>query len=229
MICTGNLLQHFYPRSPCGERRNPARRPTGRRRRFLSTLSLRRATAIGRRDRAGRDISIHALLAESDIIKPLYHRGATSRFLSTLSLRRATPRYAIMIFIQYISIHALLAESDRWTKTIAAEISNFYPRSPCGERRKRKIIAAINEAFLSTLSLRRATPVVIKNRTAFSVFLSTLSLRRATSALLACRPGHRISIHALLAESDKYLTGGKIQHPDFYPRSPCGERPTKTR
>ncbi len=180
MICTGNLLQHFYPRSPCGERRNPARRPTGRRRRFLSTLSLRRATAIGRRDRAGRDISIHALLAESDIIKPLYHRGATSRFLSTLSLRRATPRYAIMIFIQYISIHALLAESDRWTKTIAAEISNFYPRSPCGERRKRKIIAAINEAFLSTLSLRRATKLQDYATTA-TVFLSTLSLRRATA------------------------------------------------
>ena len=180
VICTGNLLQHFYPRSPCGERRNPARRPTGRRRRFLSTLSLRRATAIGRRDRAGRDISIHALLAESDIIKPLYHRGATSRFLSTLSLRRATPRYAIMIFIQYISIHALLAESDRWTKTIAAEISNFYPRSPCGERRKRKIIAAINEAFLSTLSLRRATKLQDYATTA-TVFLSTLSLRRATA------------------------------------------------
>ena len=134
VICTGNLLQHFYPRSPCGERRNPARRPTGRRRRFLSTLSLRRATAIGRRDRAGRDISIHALLAESDIIKPLYHRGATSRFLSTLSLRRATPRYAIMIFIQYISIHALLAESDVNAKLLPRSTKHFYPRSPCGER-----------------------------------------------------------------------------------------------
>ena len=103
-------------------------------------------------------------------------------------------------------------------------VQDFYPRSPCGERQGSHVNGCKKSRFLSTLSLRRATPAVIKNRTAFSVFLSTLSLRRATSALLACRPGHRISIHALLAESDKYLTGGKIQHPDFYPRSPCGER-----
>ena len=205
MICTGNLLQHFYPRSPCGERRNPARRPTGRRRRFLSTLSLRRATAIGRRDRAGRDISIHALLAESDQAAGLrHHRNG-------------------------ISIHALLAESDSLLNNCYHNGLYFYPRSPCGERPDGRYGTSTGALFLSTLSLRRATPAVIKNRTAFSVFLSTLSLRRATSALLACRPGHRISIHALLAESDKYLTGGKIQHPDFYPRSPCGERPTKTR
>ena len=36
-----------------------------------------------------------------------------------------------------------------------------------------------------------------------SIFLSTLSLRRATSASCSCRSGR----------------------PDFYPRSPCGERP----
>ena len=206
MICTGNLLQHFYPRSPCGERRNPARRPTGRRRRFLSTLSLRRATAIGRRDRAGRDISIHALLAESDIIKPLYHRGATSRFLSTLSLRRATPRYAIMIFIQYISIHALLAESDLGNVAVGLPISNFYPRSPCGERRFSSGAKADTVSFLSTLSLRRATPrppkkhqwpdisihallaesdsIIVLIIRHVHAFLSTLSLRRATSLML---------------------------------------------
>ena len=56
---------------------------------FLSTLSLRRATARPRYYSMGRYISIHALLAESDhsfshaiIILVL--------FLSTLSLRRAT-------------------------------------------------------------------------------------------------------------------------------------------
>ena len=33
-----------------------------------------------------------------------------------------------------------------------------------------------------------------------------------------------ISIHALLAESDTIPRGGHISEPNFYPRSPCGER-----
>ena len=80
-----------------------------------------------------------------------------------------------------------------------------------------------------------------------SAFLSTLSLRRATrlwTILYSC-PGnfyprspcgerlintyHRIfgggiSIHALLAESDARRPGQNCQRIDFYPRSPCGER-----
>ena len=55
-------------------------------------------------------ISIHALLAESDGV-------GVGLYLVT-----------------EISIHALLAESDSRAKTIAAEIGDFYPRSPCGER-----------------------------------------------------------------------------------------------
>ena len=79
---------------------------------FLSTLSLRRATAIGRRGRAARGISIHALLAESDV------------------------RVCEFVWGVSISIHALLAESD--LETICCWRCNgyFYPRSPCGERRK---------------------------------------------------------------------------------------------
>ena len=34
-----------------------------------------------------------------------------------------------------------------------------------------------------------------------------------------------ISIHALLAESDEYWVGGYGTANNFYPRSPCGERP----
>ena len=33
-----------------------------------------------------------------------------------------------------------------------------------------------------------------------------------------------ISIHALLAESDRVLEVTRNAHTDFYPRSPCGER-----
>ena len=57
-------------------------------------------------------ISIHALLAESDDIHTLAGLGAHA-FLSTLSLRRATVRKCQVIPIIQISIHALLAESDR--------------------------------------------------------------------------------------------------------------------
>ena len=102
------------------------------------------------------DISIHALLAESDPPRVI-REPATSGFLSTLSLRRATSerpgtrqpcadfyprspcgeRHLITVhqgvFIQ-ISIHALLAESDAERFRDALEHLHFYPRSPCGER-----------------------------------------------------------------------------------------------
>ena len=152
-----------------------------------------------------------------------YERLYVRVFLSTLSLRRATRLRPVSSTRLLISIHALLAESDGMWATAM----------PCGMR------------FLSTLSLRRAT-----TRIAFpavrNVFLSTLSLRRATDdkhrirwyivisihALLAesdrftrvQQIWRAISIHALLAESDQGLPHLDIRAPDFYPRSPCGER-----
>ena len=169
---------YFYPRSPCGER--------------LLTEINKMATG---------QISIHALLAESD----LPTGGQTfeiNLFLSTLSLRRATP----------------FSPSGPMTRPY------FYPRSPCGERltsRKSVIylldisihallaesdkamytIWACTNRFLSTLSLRRATLMVIPIAPP-SGFLSTLSLRRATA----------------FGGLQAALSG------DFYPRSPCGER-----
>ena len=55
-------------------------------------------------------ISIHALLAESDINRRPNH------------IKRN------------ISIHALLAESDRQVDPMCLAGLDFYPRSPCGER-----------------------------------------------------------------------------------------------
>ena len=57
-------------------------------------------------------ISIHALLAESDLT-----------FTFTL------------ILLSVISIHALLAESDFLIISGQVPAFYFYPRSPCGERR----------------------------------------------------------------------------------------------
>ena len=58
---------HFYPRSPCGERQTYSRHFAGFSK-FLSTLSLRRATRAANCQQRNHQISIHALLAESDLM-----------------------------------------------------------------------------------------------------------------------------------------------------------------
>ena len=146
---------------------------------FLSTLSLRRATPIRKRQIIPiKQISIHALLAESDQTAYFFER-AGYKFLSTLSLRRATLQNQHQRMQKDISIHALLAESDNtiflfynayvnfyprspcgerhWTHWPTTRHSNFYPRSPCGERQSKKLRMMKCKLFLSTLSLRRAT------------------------------------------------------------------------
>ena len=101
---------NFYPRSPCGERHPP----------------------LHARCRAA-DISIHALLAESDANTTPADQPE-QKFLSTLSLRRATKGIYHGLRVEMISIHALLAESDIAVTIHYAAFQHFYPRSPCGER-----------------------------------------------------------------------------------------------
>ena len=149
-----------------------------------------------------------------------------------------------------ISIHALLAESDNTGQPVRGLPSNFYPRSPCGERLYHNTRLLSNHTFLSTLSLRRATPRRPAQQQK-GQFLSTLSLRRATFNPHFFRPARTISIHALLAESDRLLAHDLKLCPisihallaesdpvcfaalcplcDFYPRSPCGERHRRIR
>ena len=55
-------------------------------------------------------------------------------------------------------------------------------------------------------------------------FLSTLSLRRATGGYGVRPLCNLISIHALLAESDRDTYKLYLEVINFYPRSPCGER-----
>ena len=54
---------------------------------------------------------------------------------SMLSLRRATFVGLAAHRLRNISIHALLAESDMYPSQCRTLASDFYPRSPCGERR----------------------------------------------------------------------------------------------
>ena len=169
-------------------------------------------------------ISIHALLAESDG-KANKLAGQKLVFLSTLSLRRATVHYDNYNLHCVISIHALLAESDTIFLSIHREKQNI------------SIHALLAESDAS----RTGQFVSIR------AFLSTLSLRRATQVFQRIAKPFRISIHALLAESDvegdqffyyanKFLSTLSLRRAtlagpsgpaflyNFYPRSPCGER-----
>ena len=124
-------------------------------------------------------ISIHALLAESDGLS----RGIIPnehKFLSTLSLRRAT-RLSCFSDFRY---------------------RYFYPRSPCGERPMRKKIIYILIYFYPRSPCGERLP----------------EERELSSTKY-------ISIHALLAESDIFREGVQWPKLHFYPRSPCGERP----
>ena len=186
---------------------------------------MRRATLSQSSAKSTPEISIHALLAESDV-----------------------DYYAIRYIGADISIHALLAESDGAISQLQCVLGNFYPRSPCGERRMEPSSMCMWKRFLSTLSLRRATSLwvvlvrrfhdfyprspcgerpqagyhsradcphfyprspcgerrsAIENQYSAEEFLSTLSLRRATP----------------------FSRSARMMRPYFYPRSPCGERP----
>ena len=123
---------NFYPRSPCGERPPPA--PQGESSiKFLSTLSLRRATL---NQIPPRRFHYHFYPRSpcGERLVALIVSLLVSTFLSTLSLRRATRTGLTCGDGQNISIHALLAESDETFIILMEEFDNFYPRSPCGER-----------------------------------------------------------------------------------------------
>ena len=145
---------------------------------FLSTLSLRRAT-------------VRALKFAYSVL-----------FLSTLSLRRATTRLLCRRLHSNISIHALLAESDRVLEVTRNAHTDFYPRSPCGER------PAI-DVFLAVWAV-----------------ISIHALLAESDGVTVLGIQHRvgISIHALLAESDYQYLSQIFWRGYFYPRSPCGER-----
>ena len=147
------------------------------------------------------------------------------QFLSTLSLRRATEHvYQLVLWVlRFLSTLSLRRATS--IKPIFGNIdADFYPRSPCGERRTKKF--------------KMPVPAYFYPRSPCG--------ERQANAVDQILPGH-ISIHALLAESDydtsslmqcqvKFLSTLSLRRAtllavlqicpprDFYPRSPCGER-----
>ena len=191
---------------------------------FLSTLSLRRATLFA----LLCNLLHHDFYPRSPCGERQLHVNRTTKavvFLSTLSLRRATTdmrkRFIEFRFLSTLSLRRATQSSAKSTP----EEANFYPRSPCGERRAASITPTASRNFYprspcgerqraNRLSdappqisihalLAESDPKQKQHKGAYKIFLSTLSLRRATH-VLACGPC-------------------RIAH--FYPRSPCGERP----
>ena len=206
---TGGGISHlipskdFYPRSPCGERPRGEHHANSQKE-FLSTLSLRIATIHDFTTLYNIFISIHALLAESDIMYAL-KLADTMLFLSTLSLRRATnPPSVTPTASRNFYPRSPCGERPSQPKP-PVKSHNFYPRSPCGERRY--LINTYHRIFGISIHalLAESDHNVYRGFGASRPFLSTLSLRRATAYEKRTSILYQISIHALLAESDLTL------------------------
>ena len=148
-------------------------------------------------------ISIHALLAESDRQNPGKHYVAF-RFLSTLSLRRATnSAYGALDGASFLSTLSLRRATLSMLISLFCGCFDFYPRSPCGERPLLCLIFPLSPLFLSTLSLRRATAQGFS--ALHHIFISIHALLAESDRFQAVDiSARRISIHALLAESDEH-------------------------
>ena len=148
----------------------------------------------------------------------------TLLFLSTLSLRRATGCNIVAQSTPVISIHALLAESDatavKQTPLANISIHALLAESDCARQKGKKRHNISIHALLA-----ESDAPLADGAQADAAFLSTLSLRRATKYHTSHTMTAYISIHALLAESDPRPQPPKTRVLYFYPRSPCGERP----
>ena len=194
------FARDFYPRSPCGER--PVKiKPVLISTKFLSTLSLRRATGKTYGALEHVHISIHALLAESDTYPSQCRTFARDFYPRSPCGERLPLRLELV-----------------------RRLYHFYPRSPCGERPALKTIKALFDTISIHALLAESDNNLKKSVSVTVPFLSTLSLRRATTA-------NRTDPSAILDFYPRSPCGERRRarsrrrpSSDFYPRSPCGER-----
>ena len=170
---------------------------------FLSTLSLRRAT-----------------------LTTVLHWYHISRFLSTLSLRRATRsggpwQAGCRDFYPRSPCGERPCSASRYFSMP----SYFYPRSPCGERLS-FIIYSITDNCISIHALLAESDIELAFLAINPItFLSTLSLRRATPGAKSTTPErYYFYPRSPCGERRATLTYQSLMQPYFYPRSPCGER-----
>ncbi len=239
------LCSDFYPRSPCGERRGRPGPPLPAQG-FLSTFPLRGTSILGTGDRITRDISIHVPLAGN--VHHLYAYDLRCPiFLSTFPLRGTSNTGLVTYEMFDISIHVPLAGNVSYCLYYTLDRqgflstfplrgtslrfsprrynqSNFYPRSPCGERLWACRYVPCIHSISIHVPLAGNVAILVAGGIGMVGFLSTFPLR-GTSALSRRAGGARlISIHVPLA-GNVSRSGASAGSPrDFYPRSPCGER-----
>ena len=168
-------------------------------------------------------ISIHALLAESDrtgapqlvvvstFLSTLSLRRATMltsppsakvfKFLSTLSLRRATTRSKRIILNQIFLSTLSLRRATGAGTVVLLVLDNFYPRSPCGERR---------------VSVGRHSP-------SFYFYPRSPCGERPPIWGAAPAPATHFYPRSPCGERLVWVVPHACKQ-NFYPRSPCGER-----
>ena len=148
-------------------------------------------------------------------------------FLSTLSLRRATQwRRSVKLFRQFLSTLSLRRATFGRITNVSSGL-NFYPRSPCGERRWLRCwqLAARDISIHALLAESDGSwPARLASRFNFYP-RSPCGERHDTSSLMRCQ------VKFLSTLSLRRATAVNIQRPtaenNFYPRSPCGERPLR--
>ena len=104
----------------------------------------------------------------------------------------------------------------------------FYPRSPCGERPINKLYDHLRDKISIHALLAESDGIQSGAQQATAISIHALLAESDKCRQLGI--GYcSISIHALLAESDAGNWFCVVWSNDFYPRSPCGERPLSCR
>ena len=149
------------------------------------------------------------------------------QFLSTLSLRRATSADGrLRQCAGYFYPRSPCGERHIYAHPVSVT-SNFYPRSPCGERLNCSRNGLAMRYFYPRSPCGERLPRYRKRALAQSISIHAL-LAESDNGRHRRHHGDPISIHALLAESDRVVTAFPGSVDNFYPRSPCGERPIRS-
>ena len=166
---------------------------------FLSTLSLRRATDYTRKGIGRLDISIHALLAESDA-----------------PAQRSNPK-------EFDFYPRSPCGERQWTARMILPQPYFYPRSPCGERpvQHSQIHKHNNFYPRSPCGERLSKNAAMGNPTLISIhaLLAESDWERITTT-----SKNRYFYPRSPCGERPFSRSGPMMRQYFYPRSPCGER-----
>ena len=216
------FLVYFYPRSPCGERHNTENNYTDYCD-FYPRSPCGERLIVKIRGSVRPDISIHALLAESDAAGRVPRPRARYFYpRSPCGERPVLIRDGFLI--DDISIHALLAESDRRALAVSAGQGISIHALLAESDTTKKVSSTRLYVFLSTLSLRRATQFLLFAQAPSAYFYPRSPCgERLISIVLLILPIKFLSTLSL-RRATKYVYVWYTILVNFYPRSPCGER-----